>query len=166
MDENLVEENQKEATDYEKEAMENFKQGFNCAQSVTAAFADKLNVDRDTALKIASSFGGGVGRMREICGALSGAFIVMGMLDGYSDPLDDETKTKLYISVQELAEKFKKENGSLLCKDLLGVQYEPISPIPEKRTAKYYHNRSCEKFVGYSAKLLAEHIKEMEEIKK
>ncbi|MDD4832764.1 MAG: C-GCAxxG-C-C family protein [Clostridia bacterium] len=166
MDENLTKENEKEATDYEKKAMENFKQGFNCAQSVTAAFADKLNVDRDTALKIASSFGGGVGRMREICGALSGAFIVMGMLDGYSDPTDNEAKTQLYISVQKLAEKFKKENGSLLCKELLGIQYEPISPIPEKRTAKYYHNRSCEKFVGDSARFLAEHIKEMEETKK
>ncbi|HPG92329.1 MAG TPA: C-GCAxxG-C-C family protein [Clostridia bacterium] len=165
MNENLEKQNQTEV-DYEKKALENFKKGYNCAQSVTLAFADKLNVDSDTALKISSSFGGGVGRMREICGALSGAYIVMGMLNGYSDPIDDETKTNLYISVQSFAEKFKKENGSLLCRDLLGVQYEPISPIPEKRTEKYYHNRSCEKFVGHSAKLLADYIKNMEETKK
>ena len=96
-----------------------FNRGQNCSQAVVGAFSDILSVDEDDLLKIASSFGGGMGRMGEVCGALTGAFMVVGLLQGYGKPIERELKEKYYQRIADLAERFRQEKGSILCRDLL-----------------------------------------------
>jgi len=114
------------------------KKGYNCSQSIVLAFCDETGLDSETALKVSSSFGGGMGRLREVCGAVSGMFIVVGMLDGYSDPLDRTAKAEQYKLIQSLATKFKDENQSIICRELLGLSVEKESYIPEERNKDYY----------------------------
>ena len=135
-----------------------FEKGYNCSQSVVLAFCDDIGLDSETALKISSSFGGGMGRLREVCGAVSGMFMVLGMLDGYSDPLDTTAKTEHYKLIQSMAMKFKDENKSFICRELLGLPDDSQSHIPEERTEGYYIKRPCAGLVEYAAKLLDEHI--------
>lgn len=132
--------------------MQNFKNGYNCAQAVLLAFSDELEIDEKTLALISSSFGGGMGRMREVCGAVSGMFMVAGLKYGYSDPLAKQEKAELYALVQKLAASFKEKNGSIICKELLGVS--DTSPTPEPRTAAYYKKRPCVELVGDAAELL------------
>ena len=99
--------------------MQNFKNGYNCAQAVLLAFSDELEIDEKTLALISSSFGGGMGRMREVCGAVSGMFMVAGLKYGYSDPSAKQEKAELYALVQNLAAGFKEKNGSIICKELL-----------------------------------------------
>ena len=100
-----------------------FRQGYNCAQSVLLAFGDMTGLDDETALRVSSSFGGGLGRLREVCGAVSGACMVLGLVKGYTDPDDREGKRAQYRLVQEFAERFREQNGSIVCRELLsGVQ--------------------------------------------
>lgn len=139
---------------HSQRAMELFKQGYNCSQSVVAAFGDELNIDFETALKISSSFGGGMGRLREVCGAVSGMFMVAGLKYGYTDPKDNKAKTEHYKLIQELAAQFKAENGSIVCRELLGLSAGPDSPIPELRTKEYYKKRPCAELVGYAAEIM------------
>lgn len=150
-----------------EQAMELFKQGYNCAQSVFAAFCEDLGIDFNTALKLSSSFGGGMGRLREVCGAVSGMFLVAGMKYGYTDPKDNKAKAAHYKLIQELASQFKKENCSIVCRELLGLDTGPDSPIPELRTDEYYKKRPCVELVGCAAGIMEELINktEMEEIK-
>ena len=129
-----------------------FKEGYNCAQAVVGAFAGEMGMDFDTAIKLASSFGGGMGRMREVCGAVSGMFIVAGVLYGYSDPKDKEAKDKHYALIQELAEQFKNSNGSIICKNLLtGTNLEPnvlkIKVKSEKLTQHPFQRREPRNFI-------------------
>ena len=98
-----------------------FKQGYNCAQSVVLAFIDKLNVDEKTALTLISGFGGGFGRMREVCGAVSGMVAVLSAVEGYSNPTDNDAKMELYKKIQTLMGEFKNENGSYICRELLSL---------------------------------------------
>lgn len=140
--------------DHSKRAMELFKQGYNCSQSVIAAFSEELGLDFETALKLSSSFGGGMGRLREVCGAVSGMFMVAGMKYGYSDPKDNNAKAAHYKLIQELADQFKTENRSIICRDLLGLISVPESPSPEIRTNDYYKKRPCVELVGMAAKLM------------
>lgn len=140
-------------------AMELFKQGYNCSQSVFGAFCEEFNMDFETALKLSSSFGGGMGRLREVCGAVSGMFMVAGMKYGYSDPKDSSSKTEHYKRIQELAEQFKEKNGSIVCRDLLGLSVQKESYIPEERTAEYYKKRPCAEIVGDAAEIIYEFIK-------
>lgn len=147
---------------YADKAMDYFNQGYNCAQSVVAAFCDKLNINLTTALKLSSSFGAGMGRLREVCGAVTGMFIVIGFLYGYDDASDSAAKTELYESVQELATKFQEQNNSIICRELLGLDGKS-SPVPEARTAKYYAIRPCNELVGIAAKILEDYIKHREE---
>lgn len=135
-----------------------FKQGYNCAQSVVLAYCDEMGMDKETALKISSSFGGGMGRLREVCGAVTGMFIVAGMLDGYSDPSDRTAKAEHYKLIQSLASKFKEENNSIVCRELLGLSVLKDSPIPEERNESYYKKRPCADLVGYAAEILNIHI--------
>ena len=100
-------------------AEELFREGYNCAQAVFIAFCDKTGFDKDLAAKTASSFGGGLGRMREVCGAVSGAAMVLGVLKGYADPADHDAKKAHYALVQEFARRFKEYNGSIICRELL-----------------------------------------------
>ena len=135
-----------------------FEKGYNCSQSVVLAFCDETGLDSETALKISSSFGGGMGRLREVCGAVSGMFIVLGMIDGYSDPLDKIAKAEHYKLIQSVAMKFKNENKSFVCRELLGLSVDKESYIPEERNEGYYKRRPCADLVEYAAEILDEHI--------
>lgn len=149
-----------EESTYAKKAMELFKEGFNCSQSVFLAFADVYGMDRSTALKLSSSFGGGMGRLREVCGAVSGMFMVAGILYGYEDPKDYEAKKEHYERIQVLAKEFKDVNGSIVCRQLLGLGEGKDDPAPEKRNDAYYKKRPCAELVGIAAAIMEEYIKE------
>lgn len=133
-----------------------FLDGYNCAQAVFCAFEDMTGIDRDTGAALASSFGGGLGRMREICGAVSGGAMVLGILKGYSDPKDGEHKKQHYALVREFAERFREQNGSYICRELLsGVNVTPGGD-PEARTEQYYKKRPCPELVRCAADILDE----------
>ena len=127
--------------DHSKKAMELFKQGYNCSQAVFGAFCDELGIDFETAIKISSSFGGGMGRLREVCGAVTGMFMVAEMKYGYSDPLDSKSKTKHYELIQSLAKQFEERNNSIVCRELLGLNVKKDVPVPDERTNAYYKKR-------------------------
>ena len=143
---------------YSEKAVENFKSGYNCAQSVFLAFAEEFGFDKETALKLSSSFGGGMGRLREVCGAVSSMFAIAGLKQGYTSNNDDEIKAKHYEFIQNLAEKFKLETGSIVCRELLGLDEGADSPIPAKRTPEYYAERPCEYFVKLAAEIVESEI--------
>ena len=142
---------------------EYFKKGFNCSQSVVAAFADLYGIDEDTALKMSASFGGGIGRMRQTCGAACGMFLLAGLETGSTDPTDRDGKAHNYAVVQELAEKFKQENGSLICGELLGLAPKAATPpTPEARTPEYYKKRPCSQMVRTAATIFAQYLADKE----
>ena len=149
-------------SDYAKEL---FKKGYNCSQSVFVAFCDETGLDIEDALKISSSFGGGMGRLREVCGAVSGMFMVVGMKYGYTDPTDKLKKSEHYKLIQSLAKRFENKNQSIICRDLLKLTSKLEAPIPEDRTEAYYKKRPCAELVEYAAQKLDEYIeiKNMEE---
>ena len=115
-----------------------FLEGYNCAQSVLCAFEDITGIERETAAKLASSFGGGLGRMREVCGAVSGASMVLGIVEGYYDPKAYDAKKAHYARVQEFAKRFKEHNGSIICRELLSGTGAAEGSAPEKRSEQYY----------------------------
>ena len=136
-----------------------FKEGFNCSQSVVAAFADMYGFTREQALKMSASFGGGIGRMRETCGAACGLFLLAGLESGATEGADREGKAANYALVQELAEVFKERNGALKCADLLGLsKKEPVVSTPEARTDQYYAKRPCVKMVEEAARIWCEYL--------
>lgn len=140
-------------------AIKLFEEGYNCAQAVFGAFCDEVGIDLETAVKLASAFGGGMGRLREVCGAVSGMFMVLSLKEGYTSPSAKEEKAELYKKVQTLAEKFRQKNdGTYLCRDLLKNVATTKSHIPEERTPKYYKTRPCAKFVGDAAEILEEYL--------
>lgn len=142
-----------------EKAVELFKEGFNCSQSVVVAFADQYGVTREQALRMSASFGGGIGRMRETCGAACGLFLLAGLETGATDGADREGKATNYAVVQELAEEFKKRNGALKCADLLGLsKKEPVVSTPEARTPQYYAKRPCAKMVEEAARIWCEYL--------
>jgi C_GCAxxG_C_C family probable redox protein len=142
--------------DRANKAYELFKQGYNCAQAVFMAFSDKYGIDEESAAKLASSFGGGMGRMREVCGAFSGMLLVNSMETGSADVSDYEAKKTNYASVQALAARFKEENGSIICRELLGLTNQQEGADPEKRTEQYYKKRPCAEIVRTAAEILEE----------
>ncbi len=139
--------------DHVEKSAELFFQGYNCAQSVFAAFADVMNLDKSTALKLSSSFGGGIGRMREICGACSGMFMVAGILYGY-DEADDNKRAEHYALIQRLANDFKRQYDSIICRELLAQLSPSSSPVPTPRTPEFYRNRPCLKFIKFATALI------------
>ena len=143
-------------------ARENFVKGYNCAQAVFIAFKDEMGLDEVTAARLSSSFGAGMGKMREVCGAVSGALMVLGMLKGNFDPADDKAKSDHYGRVQEFAAKFKEEHETVICRDLLkGLALKKeYTHEPEKRTEEYYKVRPCVRFVETAAKILDEMLAE------
>lgn len=145
---------------YAKKAMDLFKEGYNCSQAVFLAFEDKYHIDRTTALKLSSSLGGGMGRLREVCGAVSGMFLVAGVLYGYDDPKDYDKKTEHYARIQQLAKEFETLNGSIVCRELLGLGKEKEGPAPDKRTDEYYKKRPCSELVGMAAAIMEQYILE------
>ena len=142
---------------HEEKARALFHEGYNCAQAVTAAFAAEIGMEEGAALAMSSPFGGGMGRMREVCGAVSGMWIVLGAKAGYTDPTDHNAKKDLYATVQTLAARFREENGSIICRDLLGGN-PSTTPNPSERTAAYYEKRPCIDLVGSAARIIAEHL--------
>ena len=131
-----------------------FKQGFNCSQSVFAARADIYGIDDEAlALKLAASFGGGIGRMRMTCGAACGMFLLAGLENGSATVGDAEGKKQNYTLVQDLAAKFEAENGSLICAELLGIAPKPQEPTPEARTEAYYQKRPCVDMVANAVRI-------------
>lgn len=144
--------------DHSQRAKELFKQGYNCSQAVVASFCNELGLDFDTAVKIASSFGAGMGRLREVCGAVSGMFMVAGLKYGYIDPKDREAKATHYKLIQELAERFKMKNHSIVCRELLG-----LSTTTDNQTSNY-KKHPCIELVGDAAKITEEIIKEKDEL--
>lgn len=140
-------------------AVENFKQGYNCSQSVVAAFADLYGFTPEQAFKMAASFGGGIGRMRMTCGAACGMFMLAGLETGAVDGADRQGKSYNYQVVQELAAKFREINGSLICAELLGLKKgTQITPNAEARTPEYYKKRPCSVMVETGARLFAEFL--------
>ncbi len=129
--------------DHGERARELFLEGYNCAQAVVCAFEDVTGLDRETGARMCCSFGGGMGRLREVCGTVSGALLVLGIVCGYSDPKDPEAKKKHYHLVQEFAARFRERNGSIVCRELLkNVAVQPGND-PELRTPEYYARRPC-----------------------
>ncbi|WP_276921288.1 C-GCAxxG-C-C family protein [Bacteroides stercorirosoris] len=135
-----------------EKAAELFKSGFNCSQSVVLAFADMYGFTQEQAARMAASFGGGIGRMRQTCGAACGMFLLAGLETGATDPKDREGKGANYAVVQELAAEFKKRNGSTICAELLGLKK------PEERTEQYYAKRPCVRMVEEAARIWAEYL--------
>lgn len=144
---------------HKEQAKSYFMEGYNCAQSVLLAFSDELGLDRETAARLASSFGGGMGRMREVCGAVSGMFLAAGLFYGYSDPKDKGGKQQQYELVQQLAHSFSQKNGSIICRELLATPNLSDTPVPSERTPEYYRKRPCAELVADAAEILSELIR-------
>ena len=145
-----------------RHARELFKEGYNCSQSVFLAYADLYGLDPVVAATLVAPLGGGMGRLREVCGAVSAAFMLTGLKYPNPTPDDKAAKTRSYTAVQGLAERFRRENGSIICRELLGLTKPEGSPIPAPRTPEYYKVRPCVEKVGCAARLLEEYIKEQE----
>ncbi|MDE5996353.1 MAG: C-GCAxxG-C-C family protein [Eubacterium sp.] len=131
-----------------------FMQGYNCSQAVACAFADELNMNDVDIARLTMGFGGGIGRMREVCGTVSGMAFVISAL--YAD----EGKASVYEKIQAVAEKFEAENGSIICRELLGLDKNGNRcPTPEPRTEQYYKKRPCSQLVYMAADILEEFLK-------
>ena len=141
-----------------EKAVELFVEGYNCAQAVLLAFSDVTGLDDSFAAKMISSFGGGIGRLREVCGAVSGMAAVAGILYGYDSPTDDTAKMKHYELVQQLAAAFRQQAGSIICRELL--ENPSSDPAPSPRTAQYYAERPCARLVYLAASVLDDYIAE------
>ena len=144
--------------DYGIKAAELFLQGYNCAQAVAVAFCDVTGLEEKTAARMVSGFGGGMGRLREVCGAVSGMFFVLSFLYGYDTPGDEELKKALYVEVQALAGQFRERCGSIVCREIL--KNPPSDPTPSPRTAEYYAKRPCARMVKEAADLMDAFIAE------
>ena len=161
-----------------EKAVELFKEGFNCSQAVVAAYAQDYGFTREQALKMAASFGGGIGRLREVCGAVSSMMTVFGIVYGYADPKAKEDKTLHYERVQELARRFREANGSIICRELLSESAEnqtvktasdreqisamlSNAPVPTERTEAYYQKRPCAELCAIAANIVDAYMKEL-----
>ena len=142
-----------------------FKEGYNCSQSVVAAYADIYGYTTEQALMMSASFGAGIGRMRETCGAACGMFLLAGLQTGCTDPKDAAGKGANYAVVQDMAAKFAQINGSIVCADLLGLREKKDTGIgapvqPQERNAEYYKKRPCVEMVRSAAQIFGEYLKE------
>lgn len=143
---------------YDK-AVENFKKGYNCTQSVVMVFAGELGYDVEKLLKICQPFGGGICRMREICGAVSGMLFCLGMKKGDASG-DKLKKDEIYEQGQKLMKRFEEINGSYICRELLGITDKKITFVSEERTEEYYKKRPCADLCGIAARIFAEWLEE------
>ena len=144
--------------DRELKAVELFVEGYNCAQAVVIAYSDRIGMDEKTCAKLSSSFGGGMGRMREVCGAVSGMFMVAGLLYGYDENSPKEAKAEHYELIRNLADQFRAKTGSILCRELLDKK-AIVGGLPEERTPEYYKSRPCAYLVGLAAEITENLIK-------
>ena len=139
-----------------EQAVKTFESGYTCAQAVFVTYADLFGMDRETALKLSSPMGGGVGRMREICGAVSSMALLAGLKEGNTDPENEEGKERIYVLVRQLADRFKDRNHSIICRELLGITEREESARPSQRTKEYYASRPCSGLVASAAKIIEE----------
>ena len=136
------------------EAVKLFESGYNCCQAVFATYSDIFGIDRETALKMTNPMGGGVAKMREVCGTVNAIALLTGLRDGNADADNQEAKTRIYDKVQQMASQFKYENGSIVCRQLLGELDNDKNPAPSVRTPEYYGTRPCSKFVADAANIV------------
>lgn len=149
-----------------EKGMELFVQGYNCSQSVVLAYADVLGLEPEQLAKLSASFGGGLARLRHVCGTVSGMAMVAGWLTGMTEPGDQKQKKENYDTVQKLAAEFEKRNGSIICRELLGLDTKHSSVgaeyqtgvTPEPRTEEYYKKRPCKALVGEACEILEEYF--------
>lgn len=139
-------------------AEQNFKAGFNCAQAVFVTYADLFGMDRESALKMSSAMGAGVGRMREVCGVVSAMALLAGLKEGNADPGSQEGKSHIYAKVRRMAEKFREKNGTIVCRELLGMDGMDESATPSVRTPEFYEKRPCLSFVRQAAEIIEEEL--------
>ena len=142
--------------DHVARATQLFREGYGCSQAVVMAFSDLTGLEDQVAARLGGPFGGGMGRMREVCGAVSGMLMVAGMLYGYDDPADTALKRQLYADVQDLAARFREAHGSIICRDLL--KNPPADPNPTPRTEDFYKKRPCLRMVETAARIMQEFI--------
>jgi len=138
-----------------EKAKELFESGYNCAQAVFCAFCDETGFDKETALRLSAGFGGGVGRMREVCGAVSGMTMVLSFKFASTDPAK---KGEIYALIQKAAAEFKEQNGSIVCRELLKLAEGSSSPVPEERTEQYYKKRPCSEIVRIAAEITEKYL--------
>lgn len=143
-----------------EKAKEYFENGCNCCQAVFCAFLEETNLTKDEALRLSAGFGGGFGRLREVCGAVSGMTMVLSNKFASADPNNKEEKAALYALIQKAAGEFKEENGSIVCRELLGLEEKNSSPVPEERTTEYYKKRPCSELVECAAKIAEKYLSE------
>lgn len=141
-----------------QKAKELFKEGYNCSQAVIGAFCEELGLDFKTAMKLSSSFGGGMGRMREVCGAVSGMFMAAGLQYGPDSTENPLAKAQHYTRIQELAKTFKDKNGSIICRELLEGVESSNAPTPSERTETYYKKRPCADLVADAAEIFEQYL--------
>lgn len=135
-----------------------FTKGFNCAQSVALTFCDIVGEDETKMLMLSSPFGGGMGQLREVCGAVSGMLIIEGLISGYDSPTDKDEKKRVYTETKSLALQFKEKCGSIICRELLAEVPHSTDGTPAERTAEYYKKRPCKELVEIAAEIIASHI--------
>ena len=145
-----------------EKAAELFTKGYNCSQAVFVAFCDVTGMDEKTALMLSSSFGGGMGRLREVCGAVSGIFMVAGILFGFDTPDNDVVKKEHYALIQDIARRFKERNNTIICRELVNGLVKDTLPTPTPRTSEFYKTRPCLRFVMDAADILDDILKEKE----
>lgn len=137
-----------------------FLSGYNCAQAVAGAFSEEMGLPSEAVLRMTMPFGGGMGRLREVCGAFSGIVFVVGQLWGDAEP-QSPNKAAVYAVVQSMSDNFKAEMGSIICREILGLEKDSgTDPHPSKRTEEYYHKRPCAEICALAASMLEEYIKE------
>ena len=144
-----------------EQAVTYFKSGYNCAQAVYMAYADLFGMEPKTAAIIAAPMGAGIGRMREVCGTVSGAALIAGLAIPCDNPSDLAAKTRCYALVQQVADRFREANGSIICRELLGIAPIKESPVPSPRTEAYYKKRPCVELVRMSATFIGEELKKL-----
>lgn len=139
-------------------AVATFKEGYNCAQAVFTTYADCFGMDRETALKMSSAMGAGVGRMREVCGAVSSMAMLAGLKEGNDDPCSQEGKKHIYALVRRMSDRLKEEHGSIICRELLGIAKMEESAEPSVRTEEFYATRPCVRIIECASRIIEEEL--------
>lgn len=145
-----------------EKARELFLQGYNCAQATFGAFAEDYGIDLNTAVTLSAGLGGGIGRLREACGAVTGATLAVSLAMGSFDLNNPQAKTRVYEEVRRVVELFEKETGTIVCADMLGVARRTESPRAEERTSEYYRKRPCAELVYIAAEAAGKIISQLE----
>lgn len=143
-----------------EDAVRMFESGYNCCQAVLATYSRLYGLEKDDALRLASPMGGGIGRMREVCGPVTAMALLYGVIDGNIDPEDEEKKKEVYERVREMSDEFARRNGSIICRELLGIEGREESAAPSPRTKEFYATRPCSRLVRCAAEIIEDKLGE------